>query len=626
MRRPAEISVESIGAELGKILASGTFAHAERLSRLVRFTVEQTIQGHGDELKEYLLGVKVFDRGESFDPRIDPVVRVEAHRLRSKLKAYYESEGRDDPVRIEYLKGSYAPVFRRGAGPASGADRVRAWVRRRKTLAGLAVLLVVTLAIYWVAGALLGTRRPAPVPPVAPASVAVLPFADVSPEQDQEYFCDGITEELINALAKVEGLRVVSRTSAFEFKGKAYDIRKIGDQLNVSTVLEGSVRKAGNRLRITAQLVKVADGYHLWSGTYDRELKDVFAIQEEISRAIVDALRLRLVGAPNQRLVREETRNLEAYNLYLKGRYHWNKRTEEGLQKSIEYFEQAIREEPNWASIYAAVADSYALLASYGVLPPAYAMPKAKTAALRALGSDDTLAQAHASLGFVRSFYDWDWGGAEREYKRAIELNPGYATARHWYSGCLRALGRLEEAMAEIKRAQELDPLSLAIGRDLGRTYQSSRQFDRAIEQYRRVLELDPNFPSGYVHLGMAYEDKLMHREALAAFQKARALPGGNPLTTGALGHCYAASGNRGEAEKLLEELEGLSGRRYVSPISRALIYIGLGEKDRAFVWLEKAYAEHDPWLAWLKVDPIFDSLRADARFTDLLKRVRLLP
>jgi tetratricopeptide (TPR) repeat protein len=251
-------------------------------------------------------------------------------------------------------------------------------------------------------------------------------------------------------------------------------------------------------------------------------------------------------------------------------------------------------------------------------------MPKAKSAARRALALDDSLAEAHASLGFILSFYDWDWGAAEREYQRAIELDPGYPTARQWYSGYLRAVGRHDEALNEMKRAQDLDPLSLATGRDMGRIFRSIRQYDRAIEQYRKVLELDPDFPSVYVHLGMAYEGKRMFKEAVAAFEKARSLPGSNPLVLGALGHGYAAAGNRREAEKLLEELGALSKRRYVSPISRALIHIGLGEKDRAFEWLGRAREDHDPWLAWLQADPIFDDLRGDPRFGILLKTVGL--
>jgi len=616
----SEIDVESVRAQLDKLLLSRAFAHAGRLSKLLRFTVEQTIQGQGDHLKEYLLGLQVFGRDEKFDPRIDPVVRVEAHRLRARLKEYYQNEGRTDPLRIEFPKGGYAPVFRKQPAPTRGIERIRSWIRSSrglKTLALAGLLLVAGAVGYWVA-AVWGR-----VPP-AGSSILVLPFEDVSPLRDQEYFCNGMTEELVNALAKVEGLRLVSRTSASQFRGKAIDVRKVGQQLNAGMVLEGSVRKEGARLRITARLVKVADGYNVWSGNYEREMTQVFALQEEISRAIVNALRIRLVGEGGKRLIRQQTGSLDAYNSYLKGRYHWGKRTEGGLKTSIEHFGQAIAAEPGYAAAHAGLADSYALLASYGVLPPRDAMPKAKAAALKALALDETLAEAHASLGFVLSFYDWDWPAAEREYARAIELDPGYPTAHQWYSGLLRAVGRLDEALNEMKRAQDLDPLSLAAGRDMGRIFRSSRQNDRAIEQYRKVLELDPNFPSAYLHLGMAYEEKHMYKEAVAAFEKARSLPGGNPLILGALGHGYAVSGNRREAQKLLEELRNLSARRYVSPISRALIYIGLGDKERAFEWLDRAREDHDPWLAWLKADPIFDGLRNDPRFAVLLKTVGL--
>ncbi len=616
---PPAIPPELGAAELEAILRSKAFSHSERLRRLLRFTVERTLEGQGDQLKEYLLGVEVFQKGDSFDPRMDPVVRVEFHRLRARLKTHYEGEGRASLLRIEYPKGSYAPIWRRAAAATSLLGRMRAWIGSRKKTVTLALLALATLLVTWlVLPSRISPGKNAPQDTLA--SIAVLPFTDLSPGRDQEYFCDGITDELINSLGKVESLRVVSRTSVFQFKGGAMDVRKIGRQLNVSAVLEGSVRRAGSRVRITAQLIKVADAYQLWSGAYDREMNDVFTLQEDISRAILRALRVRLPG----RLLEGRPGNLDAYNLYLKGRYHWNKRTDVTLGKSIDYFVQAIAADPSWAVSHAALADSYAMVASYGLAPPKEAMLKAKAAAAKALEIDPSLAQAHATLGFIRSFCDWDWPGAEREYQRAIELNPGYATAHQWYSGCLRAMGRLEKAMAEIRRAQDLDPLSVAIGRDLGRVYHASRQYDRAVEQYRSVLELDPNFPSVYLHLAMAYAAKGMHKEALAALRKARTLPGGNPVITGALGYCYGLSGNRAEAAKLLAELSAVSRQRYVSPISRALIYIGLGDRDQAFRWLDHACDARDPWLAWLNADPVFDSLRSDARYPLLLKRVGL--
>jgi TolB-like protein/Tfp pilus assembly protein PilF len=353
------------------------------------------------------------------------------------------------------------------------------------------------------------------------ASIAVLPFVDMSPQKDQEYFCDGMAEELINALTKLEGLRVVSRTSAFQFKGKAFDIRKIGEQLNVASVLEGSVRKTGDRLRITAQLINVVDGFHLWSEKYDREMKDVFDIQDEISRAIVDALKIKLVGEAATRLVKRYTENLEAYTLYLKGRYYWNKRTEPGLTKGIEYFEKAITKDPGYALAYAGLADCYNVISHYGAVPPKASVPKAKIAAIKALEIDDALVEAHTSLAFALYNYDFAWLAAEKEFQRAIALNPNYATAHHWYAIYLATRGRLEEAIAEMQRARELDPLSLIINTEVGWMLYFGRHYNQAIEQYQKTLEMDPSFAVAHWGLGLAYQQKAMPQEAIAEFQKA---------------------------------------------------------------------------------------------------------
>jgi len=622
--------------------ASRAFFRSERMIRFLRYAVEQAAKGQGDKLKEYTLGVEVFDRRESYDPRIDAVVRVEARRVRGKLAEYYETEGRLDPVLIELPKGSYVPVFRRreihaerGTGFKS---RLRSWFDWKRIVLAL-VLVLVGLAAYWLATPsrsgffflkrgktdIAERRSEMAVPSRGPfSSILALPFVDLSPQKDQEYICDGMTDELISGLTKVDGLRVLSQFSAFQFKGKVQEVRQIGELLNVDTVLKGSVRRAGNQLRVTAQLINMADGYYLWSETYERDMKDLFAIQKEISRAIVDALRFRLAGEQYERLARAYTASPKAYDLHLKGRYYWNKRTEVGLRQSVEYFQQAVVEDPNYALGYAALADAYALLASYGLSSPKEVMLKAKAAALKALEIDDTLGEAHGSLGFVKSFYDWEWLEAEREYKRALELNPGYATGHQWYSSYLRATGHFNEALEEMKRAQELDPLSPAIGRDFGRIYSSMRRHEQAIEQYRKTLDLNPGFPSGYLHLGLAYQHMARYDEAIAALQKARALPGGNPLIVAGLGQCYAQMGNRVKAQQLLGELVEQSKRRYVPAVDIALIHIGLGEKDRAFQWLEKAYEDHDGWLAWLKVDPVFDGLRQDPRFFTLLAKVHL--
>jgi serine/threonine-protein kinase len=621
----SKVPPECIRAELERVLTSKPFAHSARLSRFLRFTVERAAEGEGDQLKEYVLGLRVFDRDESFDPRIDPIVRVEAHRLRTKLKLYYGAEGVTNPLRIEFPKGGYAPAFIPRTPPDSPEPTLAVSRHRRLFFVAGAAAAGAVFVFGVLRLAETSPRVPAAgkgAPEAASPSLAVLPFADLSPESDEEYFCDGLTDEIINALAQVEGLRVVSRTSSFQFKGKANDVRKIGEQLNVDTVLEGSVRKSGGKLRINVQLVKAADGYQVWSAAYDREVKEIFAIQEEISKSIVSAMRLRLAG-DGARFVRAQPRNLEAYHLYLRGRYHWNKRTEQGLKKSIEHFEQAIGVEPDWGTAHAALAESHALLASYGVVRPHEAMPQARRAAEKALSIDQNLASAHAALGFVRSFYDWDWPGAEAEYRKAIELNAGYATAHQWYSGFLRAMGRLREALEEARRAQSLDPLSLATGRDTGRIFYSGRQYDRAIEHYRKVLELDPNFPSAYLHLGMAYGEKGLRTKALAAFQKARELPGANPLVLAALGYGYALAGRPPDAQALLDEIDALSRVRHVAPVTRALVHIGLRENRRALEWLETACRDRDPWLIWLQADPVFDPLRGDPGFEAILARMR---
>jgi len=462
-------------------------------------------------------------------------------------------------------------------------------------------------------------------------SIAVLPFTNLTADKEQEYFCDGMAEEIINALTHVEGLHVVARTSAFSFRGKEVDVREIGRKLNVGAVVEGSVRKAGHKLRISVQLVKVADGYHLWSEKYDRHTgeeccpEDIFCIQDEISMAVVDKLKVKLLGKEKEKLIKRRTEDLDAYSLYLKGRYFWNKRTEESLRKAVHYFEQAIEKDPGYALAYAGLADSHILLAEYSLLPPKDAFPRAKAAVMEALEIDETLAEAHTSLAFIKTLNDWDWIGAEKEFKQAIEFNPGYATAHQWYAEHLTMTGQYAEAIAEFKRAQELDPLSLIIGVASAVTlFCGTRRYDRVMEECQKVLEMDPNFGGALNVLGMVYRERAMYEEAIEAFQKARTFDEGNTWVTAELGHAYAVSGNRSEAQKVLDELEQLSKRSYVPPDNIALVYLGFGKKNLTFEYLEKAYEDRSVGLSWLKADPIFDSLRSDPRFIKLLKKVGL--
>jgi len=452
-----------------------------------------------------------------------------------------------------------------------------------------------------------------------PHSIAVLPFVDMSPGKDQEYFCDGIAEELINALAKIKGLQVASRTSSFQFKGKADDASRIGEKLNVETLLEGSVRKAGKKLRITAQLIKTADGYHLWSEKYDREMEDVFAIQDEIARTIVNMLKVQLGVQPGS-LIQPHSTDIEAYNLFLKGRYYWNKRTTETLKKSVDYFELAIDRDPAYALAYAGLADSYGVLGYQEAMRPRDVMPKAKSAAAKALEIDETLAEAHASLGYARMHYDYDWAGAESEYKRSIELNPSYPTCHHWYALLLAAMERSEESIAQIKLAQGLDPLSLVINAVHGYILYFAREYDQAIDQCQKTLELDQKFGITRWILGHAYEQKGMPNEAIKQFQETVNQSG--DIALGCLGHVYAVAGEKDKALKIANDLEERSLSAYVSPYYCGLVYAGLGDNNLAFEWLERAFDQHSSPLMYLRVEPQLDSLRNDPRFDRLLNRL----
>ncbi len=463
------------------------------------------------------------------------------------------------------------------------------------------------------------------VSPGLERSIAILPFADVSQERELDYLCDGIAEEIINALTKVEGLRVVARTSAFSFKGKNEDMRQIGRALSVGVLLEGSVRKAGNKLRITAQLINASDGYHLWSERFDREMEDVFAIQDEITLSIVDKLKITLLGEAKDALVKRYTEDVEAYNLYLKGRFFWNKRTETGYLKGLEYFRQAIDKDPGYARPYAGIADCYDLLGWYGYLAPQEAFPRARAAAEKAQELDGTLAEAHASMGWISVNWDWEWAKAEREYKRALELNPSYATAHQWYSEYLTYMGRHDESIAEGKKALELDPLSLIINNDLGQVYYFARRHDEAIAQLQKTVEMDPDFVIAHFFLALAYGQKSMFEEAIQEAREAMSLVGeSDTLILTQLGIIHSYSGNENEARRILDRLHELTDEKYVSPFRVALIYEGLGDIDRAFEWLERAYEERDHWIETLKVNPALDSLRSDDRYRDLLAKTGL--
>ena len=455
-------------------------------------------------------------------------------------------------------------------------------------------------------------------------SIAVLPFLNMSMDPENEYFSDGLSEDIINSLTKIKDLRVVARTSAFFFKGKEIDVRDIGKKLNVNAVLEGSVQKSKNRLRITAQLINTADGFHLWSEQYNRIADDVFAIQDEITLTIVEKLKVELLKEEKDTVVKHAAQSQEAYNLYLRGRYYLNKRTEETIKQSITYFQQALNKDPNYAYAYAGLADSYNLLGAgdYGVLPPNEAFPEAKKAAEKALSLDNTLAEAYTALAWTRTVYEWEWKGGEEAYQRAIELNPGYAPAHHWYGMYLTIIRRHDEAITETKKAMEFDPLSLIINSDMAWVLHRAREYDLAIAQCHKTLSIDPHFSVAHWNLGQNYHQKGMYKEAIIEFQKAIDFSGGNPVFWTDLGHTYAVSGNRKKAFEILARLNQFSKTRYILPHLPAIIYIGLGDKDQALEWLEKACKDRTDFIIEANVDPKLDSLRTDSRFKALLNRV----
>ncbi|HXF94959.1 MAG TPA: protein kinase [Gemmatimonadales bacterium] len=454
--------------------------------------------------------------------------------------------------------------------------------------------------------------------------IAVLPFVNTSPDRENEYLSDGITDELIDALSRVEGLRVASRTSVFALKGKPQDVRAIGALLGAAWILEGSVRRAGDRLRITAQLTSTDDGRLLWSQRYDRTLADVFAIQEELARTIVDTLRVTSFAEFAEPPARRYTANLKAYSLYLKGRFAWNKRTQEGVTEAIRCFEGAIGEDAGYAPAYVGLADAYALELDYRSIPVAEGFARAKAYARKALELDETVAEAHASLAWSLFIHDWDWEGAGREFRRAIQLDPRYATAHQWYAFYLAALGRLDEALVEGHTAQELDPASVSIRRSLGWAYYYARRYDQARYHLARAVAMNPLAEETYRVLGLVLAMEGQWAEAERVIREGMTLPGTGTYSEAALGYVAARAGRGDRAREILDQLEARRRESYVSPVALATLHLGLGEPEAALDWAERAHAERRGWLAYLKVNPILDPLRGHPRFRALLDRMRL--
>ncbi len=455
-------------------------------------------------------------------------------------------------------------------------------------------------------------------------SIAVLPLENLMGDPEQEYFADGMTEALIAGLAQIEALKVISRTSAMRYKDTDKSLPEIGRELNVDGIVEGSVLRDGGRVRITAQLIHAATDQHLWANSYERDLQDILSLQSEVAQAIVREIKTSLTPDEETLLARARPVNPEAFEAYLKGRSYWSRRTEDGVERGLEYFQEAIDLDPTYPLAYSGIADSWIARGWYSLVPPEEAYPRAKAAVERALEIDDMLAEAHTSLALIKLEFEWDWLGAEKEFQRAIELNPGYAQAHQWYGGYLSAMGRLEESIAEAKRARELDPLSPIVNTWLGLRFYFARQQDLALEQYGTTADVNPSFVPVYWHRGWLYEGMGRYADALADYQEAVSLSGDSPLYVASLAQAYALTGDTEQAEKLLQELKVLSNQAYVPAYQIAATHLRLGETDLAFEWFEKAYQERSPRLAYINVEPRLDPLRDDPRFQDLLLRMNL--
>jgi TolB-like protein/DNA-binding winged helix-turn-helix (wHTH) protein/Flp pilus assembly protein TadD len=500
--------------------------------------------------------------------------------------------------------------------PTAVAPQRARWLTRLVIMALAVVLSLAILSVF-----LFRSRRQAPT---AIRSLAVLPLENLSGDASQNYFSDGMTDELITDLAQISALRVISRTSVMVYKGARKPLPQIARELHVDAVVEGTVLRAGDQVRITAQLIDASTDKHLWSQSYQGELRDTLALQDRVAREIAQQIQINLTPREQAALKSVRVVNPEAYESYLKGRYFWNKRTADGLKVGLAYFNQAVEEDPNYAQAYSGLADTYALLGDwqYAVMTPTQAYPKAKAAALKAVELDKTLGEAHNSLAFVLDGFDWDLDSGGKEFRRAIELNPGYATAHHWYAWHLGLLGRYDQAIAEMRKAESLDPLSLIINADLAELLVIAHSYDESMRQSRKTIEMDPNFAMAHNQLGQAYLQQHVYQQAVVELQKAVQLSAGSPTCIANLARAYALSGRRSEAIKLLSDLKTTSTPGFSHASEIAAIYVSLGDKNEAMNWLEKGYAER--FNPGVLIRPGFDPLRSDPRFQNLVHRTGL--
>ena len=575
-------------------------------------------QALGDSRKDPKFIETVSGRGYRFIAEVEKVGASETVRDQSQeTDAAVTPPPPTDDLYIDPHGEGPPPAGVRANPPIAVTTR---WQQIRTPVAILILLLAGTLAFYVSkADRLLPSTSPA-----IPRSIAVLPFRPLTAGSRDEALELGVSDTLISGLSRLRQISVRPISSVRKYAGLEQDASAAGRELNVDCVLDGSIQRSGERIRISARLVRVADGTTLWSETFDEEFTDIFDVQDSISQKIVGALALQLSGSERTELIKKYTANTEAYHLYLKGRFFWNKLTPDGLQKSLNFYSQAIEIDPNYALAYAGLADSYNLLGSYGFWPLKDSHPKARAAAEKALELDGNLAEAHASLATVIADYYWEWSEAEKHFKRAIDLNPNYAVARYWYSQHLSRMGYLDEAVDEARRAQALDPLSSSADAHVGLALYRARRFDDAAAELRKAIEFNPNAIDAHIFLGFVYVQQGKSDEALSEFQTVVQLSERNPSMLALLGYGYASAGRPVEARAILKkfELEGLP----VTQIEIAMIYMALGEKDKAFEWLEKAFEERAWQLGFLKVEPIFDPLRDDLRFNELMRRVNLVP
>jgi TolB-like protein len=576
---PGKVADKLVRHQLDRILASKTFSQVERLKKFISFIVSETVAGRGGDLKEYVIGVQVFGKEAAFDPRTDPIVRVQARRLRTRLSRYYRDEGNSDELIVDLPKGGYAPVFRtRDETPAA----------RRSLTATL----------------------------VGRNTVAVLPLADDSPGASLDYFCRGLRDEIVHALTSIKALRVLAV--------RRDDVLGAHEREEAALVITGGVRSARDQLRVTIHLVDGASGYYLWSESADVDQGDPVSGQESIANRIAEKL-VPEVHSDAFPGVRKQSDNLAARNLYLQGRYHLNQRTEEGLHKAVEFFEKAVIEDTQFSLAHSGLADAYGLLAHYGVLGPADVWAKAASSAASAMMLDGHSAEAHTSLAHVRATQDWDFSGAESLFFRAIQLNPRYSTARHWYAmSCLVPMARLDEALEQILLAQSLDPVSSIIARDVAVTHYYRRDFDSALEQCDHTIELNPHFAPAYLTLGMIQEQRKDFDESAAALRRAVDLAPNSLRMQSALARTIALSGKRDRAIDALRTLGEMALVRYVSPVEFMTLTFAAGDPDSGYRWLTKAGDDRCFDLLALKVDPRFDGLRDDPRYAAVAGRIGL--